>query len=737
MSTGLGEERGLGMMEMALPNFWDATDPLMIEAFIGGYGIPSYDSTTHDDASAIATSSSSALPAGATSEQNDSPLLRRLHTLVEESSEDWTYGIFWQLSLGPSGEPMLGWGDGYYKGPRESDFVEPRQTQTDEHKLQRKKVFRELQALVSYSDDDGTEDVSDTEWFYLVSMAHSFAQGVGTPGQALASGRYRWLEQADKASNQVCTRANLAKMAGIQTILCVPIMDGVVELGSTDLIHERWEVVQHIQVVFQDSMWGLGDMQMMAHAGLANDEPLFMSHDASMPLDSTNVAGVTSMGLSFDAGLGSNEGTDFGGRGNTGSHFGLDHLWGQSNVEFHLNDLLSTDNVEKDLGQQQQQQPVYNILGRLPVQEDQLPFLASSPSPLINKTVDSHPILQQNNNNVKKAPQLEHRPASLPAMDRPPHPKLQPSNTFPQHNGGFEGGEMFNTQPMGPKQHLSEEKQVHVPPVVEKQLPVFKPLPQATPPKIAGPSVAANGLQPAFDHTEQDSLELEAEVMPKEIEAPKLPRKRGRKPANDREEPLNHVQAERQRREKLNKRFYALRAVVPNVSKMDKASLLGDAIAHINHLQEKLHTAELHIKDLQSANKRDEGPELLARKDAAFQMTKPERNGSSPIFGVYSGGKKCNIAVDILGEEAMIRVTCMRDTYSIVNMMLTLQDLRLEIQHSNSSTASGDVLHIIIAKMQPSERYTPEQLSTILERSCNTSLMKREERDMSSQRLGT
>ncbi|XLR42440.1 hypothetical protein S83_027100 [Arachis hypogaea] len=72
----------------------------------------------------------------------------------------------------------------------------------------------------------------------------------------------------------------------------------------------------------------------------------------------------------------------------------------------------------------------------------------------------------------------------------------------------------------------------------------------------------------------------------------KRPKKRGRKPANGREEPLNHVEAERQRREKLNQRFYALRAVVPNISKMDKASLLGDAIVHINELQAKLKALE-------------------------------------------------------------------------------------------------------------------------------------------------
>ncbi|CAN0898339.1 Transcription factor bHLH3 [Linum grandiflorum] len=83
------------------------------------------------------------------------------------------------------------------------------------------------------------------------------------------------------------------------------------------------------------------------------------------------------------------------------------------------------------------------------------------------------------------------------------------------------------------------------------------------------------------------------------------PRKRGRKPANGREEPLNHVEAERQRREKLNQKFYALRAIVPNISKMDKASLLGDAITYINDLQ-----AKIKVMETESGNNNKHSPEI-------------------------------------------------------------------------------------------------------------------------------
>ncbi|PHT48184.1 hypothetical protein CQW23_12392 [Capsicum baccatum] len=67
--------------------------------------------------------------------------------------------------------------------------------------------------------------------------------------------------------------------------------------------------------------------------------------------------------------------------------------------------------------------------------------------------------------------------------------------------------------------------------------------------------------------------------------------------SSGREERLNHAEVERQRRAKLNQQFNALRAVVPNISKKDKVSLLGDAIAHITDMQKKIRTWKMREQD--------------------------------------------------------------------------------------------------------------------------------------------
>ncbi|VFQ68586.1 unnamed protein product [Cuscuta campestris] len=67
------------------------------------------------------------------------------------------------------------------------------------------------------------------------------------------------------------------------------------------------------------------------------------------------------------------------------------------------------------------------------------------------------------------------------------------------------------------------------------------------------------------------------------------------------EEPnANHVLAERRRREKLNERFVVLRSLVPFVTKMDKASVLGDTINYVKHLHERVKELESMAEKVRS-----------------------------------------------------------------------------------------------------------------------------------------
>ncbi|XP_031497798.1 transcription factor MTB1-like [Nymphaea colorata] len=158
------------------------------------------------------------------------------------------------------------------------------------------------------------------------------------------------------------------------------------------------------------------------------------------------------------------------------------------------------------------------------------------------------------------------------------------------------------------------------------------------------------------------------------------PRKRGRKPANGREEPLNHVEAERQRREKLNQRFYALRAVVPNISKMDKASLLGDAIAYITELQKKLREME--------AEKEKRGTSTNVA-DAAVGIDSADESRKT---------SNTEIEVRTLHEDLIVQVSCPLDTHPIAKVMGVLRDMKIAVQESRVSTESDSVLHTFVIR---------------------------------------
>jgi transcription factor MYC2 len=172
-------------------------------------------------------------------------------------------------------------------------------------------------------------------------------------------------------------------------------------------------------------------------------------------------------------------------------------------------------------------------------------------------------------------------------------------------------------------------------------------------------------------------------------------KKRERKPLTGKTQtPISHVEAERQRREKLNHRFYALRAVVPNVSKMDKASLLSDAVDYINELKAK-------IKDLESEKKRESKKVKMETMDNQSTVT---------TSTVVDQKRHCNnsvialeIDVKIIGNDAMVRVQSENVNHPGARLMNVFKDLKFQVHHASISCVNDVMLQDVFVVQVPKE----------------------------------
>jgi len=165
----------------------------------------------------------------------------------------------------------------------------------------------------------------------------------------------------------------------------------------------------------------------------------------------------------------------------------------------------------------------------------------------------------------------------------------------------------------------------------------------------------------------------------KEEREDRQPRKRERKPTNAREEqPLSHVEAERQRREKLNKRFCALRAIVPNITKMDKASILEDAVTHITDLKKKLEKMEAEREKLSE----------LGKVDANEQTTRPEPE----------------VDIQVVHGEILVRVVSPVDNHPIKKVLQAFEEAEVKIRESKVTANDGTVVHSFVIKSPSSEQ---------------------------------
>ncbi|KAJ7943822.1 transcription factor MYC2-like [Quillaja saponaria] len=554
---------------------------------------------------------------------NQETLQQRLHTLIEGARESWTYAIFWQSSYDYSGASVLGWGDGYYKGEEGKGKGKAKTTSSVAEQEHRKKVLRELNSIITGSsapsDDAVDEEVT--------------GHGVVLP---------------ERLSSSPCERARQAQVFGLRTMVCIPSANGVVELGSAELISQSSDLMNKVKFLFNFNSLEVGSWPLMGSNDQGENDPssLWINEPSSNIEIKDSVNNVSPA----SAPSGSNNHTI-----PRAIHF-------ENPGSSSLTETPSVVHVQNSHQSHQQRQ---------------------------------QPLQTQNQSLFSRELNFSEYGFEGPSVKNGNSPSLKPESGHSQ----FVPEE--NKKRRSPTSRGSNE---------EGMLSFTSGMILPT----SGIAKSSGGGGDS-DHSDLEVSVVKEANSSKVVEPEKRPRKRGRKPANGREEPLNHVEAERQRREKLNQRFYALRAVVPNVSKMDKASLLGDAISYISELKTKLQTLESDKEELQNQLDSVKKELELSSKNSHNSGSVPSPPDEELKTLNHNGSKLIDLEIDvkIIGWDAMIRIESNKKNHPAARLMAALKELDLDVHHASVSVVNDLMIQQATVKMG-SRFYTQEQLGLAL-----------------------
>ncbi|XP_077242057.1 transcription factor ABORTED MICROSPORES-like [Tasmannia lanceolata] len=149
--------------------------------------------------------------------------------------------------------------------------------------------------------------------------------------------------------------------------------------------------------------------------------------------------------------------------------------------------------------------------------------------------------------------------------------------------------------------------------------------------------------------------------------------------------------AERNRRTKLNNRLLALRALVPNITKMSKAKILDDAFDYVKELQnqvEKLQQELLEISD-------EDGDHQETDKSTI----KKEVTKSTISQGRGMEERKVEVVVSpINASKLVMKVLCENRRGVLVKLLEAISDLGLEVTNINVTTFEDFLLSMIWAE---------------------------------------
>ncbi|KAF3336138.1 hypothetical protein FCM35_KLT20645 [Carex littledalei] len=193
--------------------------------------------------------------------------------------------------------------------------------------------------------------------------------------------------------------------------------------------------------------------------------------------------------------------------------------------------------------------------------------------------------------------------------------------------------------------------------------------------------------------------------------------------------------AERKRRKKLNDRLYMLRSLVPKITKMDRASILGDAIDYINQLQKEVKELQDELEEASpdedaargsDDNSNCQGDQMPKNNmylngedapncgnDTTKHSTEPTKKSRDQLSSNEEGGLEMEPQVEVRqveGNEFFMQVLCERKRGGFVRLTEAMAALGLEVTNANVTTYKTLVLHVFRVTKRDNELVQAEQV---------------------------
>ncbi|THG09649.1 transcription factor bHLH35-like isoform X2 [Camellia sinensis] len=168
-----------------------------------------------------------------------------------------------------------------------------------------------------------------------------------------------------------------------------------------------------------------------------------------------------------------------------------------------------------------------------------------------------------------------------------------------------------------------------------------------------------------------------------------------------------NIVSERNRRKKLNDRLFALRAVVPKISKMDKASIIKDAIDYIQELHEQERRIQADLIQLESGKLKKNAVFDLDQQIPTLSRLKKKRIDHSydSRRSTTSTIEDLELSVSYIGEKTVVvSLTCSKRTETMVKLCEVFETLKLKIIAANITCFSGRVLKTVFVQADEEEK---------------------------------